>query len=89
MSAIPKPSGKSKVSRPTRDESDLQELAEKLGRSITDSTQLIFTIWKSSEIVTGIVTKMDIATQRVHIQTRYEGMLKIPFIDILAAEEVE
>ncbi|MEC0092523.1 YolD-like family protein [Paenibacillus macquariensis] len=89
MNAIPKPSGKSKVSRPTRDEFDLQELAEKLGQSLEGSTQLVFTIWKSSETAQGTVTKMDTATQRVHIQTRYEGLLKIPFIDILKAESLE
>ena len=89
MSAIPKPSGKSKVSRPTRDESDLQELAEKLGQSKEGSTQLTLTIWKANETVQGTVVKMDSATQRVHIQTRYKGMLKIPFMDILLAENVE
>lgn len=89
MNAMPKPSKKSKTGRPARDEFELQELAEKLSNAKEERTQLVFTIWRSNEQVQGVIDKMDATTQRVHIQTRDKGLLKVLFIDILSVDIVE
>lgn len=89
MTAIPKPKSKSKVSRPTRDEFELQELAEKLVTAEQNKEQLLFTIWRRDEIVRGTISKMDPGTQSVHILERAGGLLKVPFIDILEVDEPE
>ncbi|GIO33147.1 hypothetical protein J2TS6_42880 [Paenibacillus albilobatus] len=89
MYAVPKPTKTKKDSRPSRDDFELQELAEQLDEARESRTQLSFTIWRKPNTVKGIVTKMDPGTQRVHIQTSYEGILKVPFLDILRAEHFE
>jgi len=90
MSAVPKPSSKkSAVGRPKRDDFELEELAEKIGEAKESSKRLRFVVWRSNDLIEGIVTKLDPATQRVHIQTRDRGLFKVLFIDILRAEEIQ
>ncbi|MFE9279332.1 YolD-like family protein [Streptomyces griseoincarnatus] len=89
MNAVPKPSKKRKESRPTRDEFELMEMAEKLEEAKESGKRLNLTVWRMQEQVQGVIDKLDPGTQRVHVQTRFNGMLKVPFIDILSAESVE
>lgn len=89
MYAVPKPGKKSKDSRPSRDDFELQELAEQLAEAKENAAPLNFTLWRKMEKVQGVVVDMDPRTQRVHIQTRYSGVLKVLFIDILKTEVVE
>ncbi|MEC0089308.1 YolD-like family protein [Paenibacillus macquariensis] len=90
MNAVPKPSGKkSTVSRPKRDDFELEELAEKIGEAKESSKRLRFVVWRNNDLIEGIVTELEPATQRVHIQTRDNGLLKILFIDILRADNIE
>ncbi|GIO33283.1 hypothetical protein J2TS6_44240 [Paenibacillus albilobatus] len=89
MYAVPKPGKKTKSSRPSRDDFELQELAEKLEEAKESNARLNLTVWRMPEQVQGTIDKLDPGTQRVHIQTRFDGMLKVPFIDILSAERVE
>lgn len=89
MTAIPKPSKKRKDSRPSRDEFELMEMAEKLEEARESSQQLDFTIWRRTEGFRGVVTKMDASTQSVHIRDRMGDLIKVPFLDILNAEKAE
>ncbi|MEC0241952.1 YolD-like family protein [Paenibacillus dokdonensis] len=90
MYAVPKPPGKkSKATRPTRDDFELQELAEKLEEAKENHTRLNLTVWRMPEQIQGMIDKLDSGTQKVHVQTRYDGLLKIPFIDIMKAFNVE
>lgn len=93
MAAVPKPtsskSNSSKPSRPQRDEYEMMELGETLTIANQEKKTLIFSIWKRYAPIKGKVIKLDGETQRIHIQTQFEGIYKIPFVDILKAVDVE
>jgi len=90
MNAVPKPPGKkSKEGRPKRDDFELEELAEKIGEAKEGSKRLRFVVWRREELIEGTVTKLDAATQSVHIKDGDGDTIKVLFIDILRAEEIQ
>lgn len=50
------------------------------------SNRLRFVVWRIEDLIEGIVTKMDAATQSVHIRDRDGDMIKALFVDILRVE---
>ena len=75
----------SKSKRPTRDEFELEELANKLMEAYNEKTELVLTVWGMNEPVRGKIVKLDADTKRVHVQ-RFGEVKKIPFLDIMSAE---
>ncbi|MFD2116163.1 YolD-like family protein [Paenibacillus yanchengensis] len=85
---VPKPSKKYKTKRPTRDEFVLEELGEMLLEAKNEETKVDLTVWNEDEKVTGIIVNMDSRTQRVHVST-YDGVVKVPFLDIMKVDNAE
>lgn len=74
-----------KPQRPTRDEFELEEIANNLTEAHTEKSEVLLTVWKREEPVTGVVTKMDGNTKLIHIENGIERA-KIPFMDILKVQ---
>lgn len=90
FTAVPKPSAsKQKETRPKRDEFELEELAEKLDYAKEERKQLILSVWKKDDPISGVIEKLDSRTKLVHVKERYGSLIKIPFIDILRAADPE
>jgi len=77
-----------KPKRPTRDEFELEELANKLMEAYNEKTELVLTVWGEPEPIRGRIVKLDPDTKRVHVQ-RFGEVKKIPFLDIMKAESPE
>ncbi|MCU6795697.1 MULTISPECIES: YolD-like family protein [Paenibacillus] len=72
--------------RPERDESDLEELGDKLGEAKHERSEMLLTVWGKSEVIRGRIVELDANTRKVHV-TQFGGeMVKIPFMDIMRAE---
>jgi len=82
MPAIDKPGKKYKVKRPTRDEFDLEELADQLTEAKREEADVVLAVWGMEEIVHGIITEMDSRTTLVHVY-RHGETIKVPFLDIM------
>lgn len=78
---LPKPSKKKKVSRPSRDEFELEEIAESLKEAKEGNYDVVLTLW-SKDPIQGRITKMDGQTQLIHIERNFDTT-KVPFKDIL------
>lgn len=78
---IPKPPKKTKVKRPTRDEFELEEIAQALTEAKEENTEVILTLWEKDS-VQGVITKLDGQTKLIHIEKNYETT-KVKFADIL------
>ena len=89
MLAVPKPTKKRKEPRPSRDEFELQELAESLEMAREEGKSLSFVVWRNPDPIRGTVEKMDPNTKTVHIKEQYGDVRKIPFLDILMLGRVE
>lgn len=89
MTAIPKPSKVRKESRPTRDEFELMELGEKLNDAKENKKQLLLMVWKRPDPIKGRIVELNTNTRNVHVQTAFDGLYKVPFIDIMKAVDIE
>jgi len=74
-----------KPQRPTRDEFELEEIANSLTEAHTEKNEVILTVWNREEPVTGVVTKMDGNTKLIHIENGMDRV-KIPFMNILKVQ---
>jgi hypothetical protein len=68
--------------RPTRDEFELEELAERLTDAYQEDNEVVLTVWGREEPVIGRIVKMDGNTKLIHVQ-RFGETIKVPFMDIL------
>jgi hypothetical protein len=84
MIAVPKPI-KISEQRPTRDEYELEELAQRLFDAYEEGEEIVLTVWGREEPVRGQIVKMDPHTKLVHVQ-RFGELVKVPFMDILKVE---
>ncbi|MFP3723492.1 YolD-like family protein [Niallia circulans] len=82
---LTKPKKVKKPSRPSRDEFELEELANTLTEALEDKAELRLTVWKREDPVRGKVVKMDGNTQLIHIE-KFTETIKVPFMDILFAQ---
>jgi len=79
---------KTEPKRPTRDEFELEELADRLAEAKQESEEVILTVWGREERVQGYIDAMDARTKLVHI-TKYGDVVKIPFMDIMRVSNPE
>lgn len=79
--AIPKPVKKKKTSRPSRDEFELEEIAESLKEANEGQYEVALTLW-AKDPIQGKITKMDGQTQLIHVEKNF-NTTKVPFKDIL------
>ncbi|MCM3129036.1 YolD-like family protein [Paenibacillus provencensis] len=90
LTAAPKPSAKNqKESRPKRDDFELEELAVKLQEAREDKKTLTLFVWKKEEPIIGMIEKLDGGTKLVHINEKFGGPMRVPFIDILKVADPE
>lgn len=68
--------------RPTRDEFELEEIANQLIEAKEEDSEVVLTVWGMEESVRGRVTKLDPQTRLIHVE-HYGETKKIPFLDIL------
>ncbi|KGE21095.1 YolD-like family protein [Paenibacillus wynnii] len=88
MTAIPKPSAKSKTNdRPKLDEFTQEEIAERLQEAKQNDKPLILLVWRQGTIK-GTVVKLDGDKQQIHVRRGHDDVVKVPFRDILKVEEV-
>ncbi|CAM3889865.1 YolD-like family protein [Cohnella lubricantis] len=73
---------KTKVKRPTRDEFELEDLAERLVEAHQEESEVVLAVWGREESVRGRITEMDARTKMVHV-SRAGEMVKVPFMDIM------
>ena len=73
---------KSKPKRPTRDDFELEELANRLIEVMEEKTDVNLLVWNQEELVTGRVVELDSRTKLVHI-SKYGDIVKVPFLDIM------
>lgn len=78
---LPKPTKKKKSSRPSRDEFELEEIAEALKEAKEGKFEVVLTLWEK-EPVQGKVIKMDGQTQLIHVEKNVVTT-KVLFKDIL------
>ncbi|MFD2446361.1 YolD-like family protein [Bacillus sp. CGMCC 1.16607] len=78
---IPKPTKKTKVKRPTRDEFELEEIAELLNEAKEEKNEIVLTLWEQ-EPVRGVISKLDGQTKLIHVESGYQT-IKVKFNDIL------
>ncbi|GEM_PF-592621 len=88
MPAIDKPGKKYKVKRPTRDEFELEELADQLTEAKREETEVVLTVWGREEAVRGTITEMDARTSLVHV-FRHSETVKVQFLDIMKVSSPE
>lgn len=84
---LAKPKKVKKPARPTRDEFELEEIANTLTEALEDKGELRITVWKREDPVRGKVVKMDGNTKLIHIENLTET-IKVPFMDILFVRRV-
>jgi hypothetical protein len=72
--------------RPERDESDLEELGEKLGEAKQEESEMLLTVWGKPETIRGRIVELDANTRKVHVAQYGGETVKIPFMDIMRAE---
>jgi len=75
-------SKKSKPKRPTRDDFELEELANRLIEVMEEKNDVSLLVWNEEEQVTGRVVELDSRTKLVHI-SKYGDIVKVPFLDIM------
>lgn len=71
--------------RPTRDEFELEELANQLTEAKDEDSEILLTVWGYDEKVRGRISKMDSRTKLIHVQHN-EDTRKVPFMDIMKVE---
>lgn len=81
---LAKPKKTKKASRPSRDEFELEELANQLIEAHEEGYEVILHIWQQ-EPVRCRITKLDGQTQMVHFEEGYNAN-KVKFIDIMKVE---
>ncbi|MDE5051771.1 YolD-like family protein [Niallia taxi] len=79
---LAKPKKVKKPARPTRDEFELEEIANTLTEALQEKNELRLTVWKREDPVRGKVVKMDGNTKLIHIEN-YTETIKLKFMDIL------
>lgn len=82
MPAVAKPGKTYKAKRPTRDEFELQEIADQLTEAKDEDSEVALKVWGVEEIVRGTITEMDARTSLVHVY-RHGETVKVPFMDIM------
>jgi ribosome maturation factor RimP len=82
MPTIAKPGKTYKAKRPTRDEFELEELADQLTEAKREEVEVVLTVWGREEAVQGTITEMDPRTTLVHVYRQGETV-KVPFMDIM------
>ena len=88
MPPVEKPKKKSKDKRPTRDESILEEIGERLVEAMQEQSEVVLTVWGWEEVVQGVIVVMDSRTKLVHVQM-HEEIRKVPFMDIMKVNNPE
>ncbi|MGN7938481.1 YolD-like family protein [Metabacillus sp. 22489] len=84
---LAKPKKVKKPARPTRDEFELEEIANTLTEALEDKSELRLTVWKREDPVRGKIVKMDGNTKLIHIEN-FTETIKVPFMDILFVQRV-
>ena len=84
--SVPKPSKKTKKQRPSRDEFELEEIAQALVEAKDEKTEVVLTLWEK-EPVQGIITKLDGQTKLIYVEKGYETV-KVKFNDIMKISNV-
>lgn len=84
---LAKPKKIKKPARPTRDEFELEDIANSLSEAHNEKLEVILNVWKRDEPVQGVVAKMDGNTKLIHIE-QFTETLKIPFKDIMNVQNV-
>lgn len=82
MPAIAKPGKTYKAKRPTRDEFELEELADQLTEAKREEIEVVLTVWGREEAFRGTITEMDARTTLVHVFRNGETV-KVPFLDVM------
>lgn len=82
-------SKKKEPKHPSRDEFELEELANVLTEAMEEKACKNFSIYKKDETLEGIITKMDANTKLIHIQDKYFTVHKVHFLDILKVSNLE
>ena len=82
MPAIAKPGKTYKAKRPTRDEFELEELADQLTEAKNEETEVVLSVWGWDEVVRGVITEMDSRTTLVHVY-RHGETIKVRFLDVM------
>nr|WP_141432670.1 YolD-like family protein [Bacillus sp. 03113] len=77
-----KPTKAKKTPRPTRDEFELEEIANSLTEAHQEKKEVSLIVWRKEEQICGKVAKLDGQTKLIHIEKNL-STLKIPFIDIM------
>lgn len=80
---LAKPKKVKKLARPSRDEFELEEIANTLTEALEDKSELRLTVWRRE----GKVVKMDGNTKLIHIEN-FTETIKVPFMDILHVQRV-
>ncbi|MGM7634143.1 YolD-like family protein [Bacillus sp. Hm123] len=83
-----KTQSKSKPQRPTRDEFELEEIANQLNEAFAEKTEVVLSVWKREDPVQGKITKMDGRTKLIHVEGKFGEITKVPFMDILKVSSV-
>lgn len=83
---LAKPKKMKKPSRPTRDEFELEELANQLVEAHQEGYEVLLHIWQQEHVKCRI-TKLDGQTQMVHVEEGYDTN-KVKFKDIMKVESV-
>jgi len=84
---LTKPKKVKKPARPTRDEFELEDIANTLTEALEEKSELRLTVWKREDPVRGKVVKMDGNTKLIHIES-FTETIKVKFMDILIAQKV-
>ncbi|WP_372636633.1 YolD-like family protein [Cohnella sp.] len=82
MPAVAKPGKSYKAKRPTRDEFELEELADQLTEAKNEEIEVALIVWGMDETVCGTIMEMDSRTTLVHVY-RHGETIKVPFLDIM------
>lgn len=84
---LTKPKKIKKPARPTRDEFELEDIANSLTEALAEKSELRLTVWKREDPVRGKVVKMDGNTKLIHIEN-FTETIKVKFMDILYVQRV-
>lgn len=84
---LTKPKKIKKPARPTRDEFELEEIANTLTEALEEKNELRLTVWRREDPVRGKVVKMDGNTKLIHIEN-FTETIKVKFMDILIVQKV-
>ena len=73
--------------RPTRDEFELEEIAEQLAEAQDEKTEVYLTVWGWEDRACGRISNMDSRTKMIHL-IHHGDIIKVPFMDIMRVSSI-